>query len=881
MKKLISTLLVLAFVMTACVLPAGAVEKSAGLSEDKIIETVGALEIMQGDSYGNLNLENKVTRAEFTKMAVCASLYKDDANVKIAYSPFPDVPADHWGAGFIRAGVGAGWITGYLDGTFRPSGNVKLEEAVTIVLKMLGYTAADFIGSYPDGQLAKYESLELDTGISAKMGAELTRRECMYLIYNTLCTNTKGGTAYCKTLGYACDEYGNIDYSALIDSKKKGPYIVTDVSEWKNALSLGENIKVYKDGKNVSETEICEGEVVYCSPEFSTVWIYDKKTAGVIEGFLPSASLPRSVILSGKTYNIATDDTVKTNLSAGEFSVDDSVVLILGENDEAVEAYIAEKVYSADKDTAFPQDKSLYLNGKSIKEASLSGKALVYECGALSGVFIYDGDVSGVITSVLPSKQDPDTVYIGEKSYQLASNVKELFKNETVFGEKDFVTAYTGASGKIEYVEKADIYDTDIYKDNGLSYEALVGQTLDGPVVVSGEGWKEKLGFDADTASYYCDGKQVDSSIIHDYDVIYYSPTFKSVWIYSDKVTGVIEEVLPNMVTPSSVKVAGSQYAIETSDAAISFGGKGEFSVGDTVTLVLGRNGIVSAESPDKTSETYLGISTDVSKKEYKGNDGQTYIDYYVTVSAFDGRIHSVKTDDSGFDIGVPVIVSYTGGNMTVKQLSVRYNSVSDLVTAVKKGKIAPDAVLVDRFARTFINTYASRLSEISITKDNVIYYNINSDGYLDYLVLDDATGDIHSYGVIFKDGDRYSFVTSSANNNISDFTVPITGAVGVKYNGQTAQRIMPLSEFEVSSIDSGMVSIGGKSYKLWDYCECFVMEQTKYYIPADSNSTLSDVITETSLDHIKSLLSGGGYRIKGYYDSTGTVRVLVAQKIY
>ena len=163
-----------------------AVEKDAGLTESQIIEVVRALEILQGDENGDLKLDSSVTRAQFVKMAVAASVYKDDADVTLSTAQFPDVSANHWAAGYIRVGVSSGWIRGYLDGNFRPNGNVKLEEAVTITLKLLGYTDSDFIGSYPDGPLAKYKALKLNTGISASRGQELSRRDCMQLIYNAL-----------------------------------------------------------------------------------------------------------------------------------------------------------------------------------------------------------------------------------------------------------------------------------------------------------------------------------------------------------------------------------------------------------------------------------------------------------------------------------------------------------------------------------------------------------------------------------------------------------------------------------------------------------------------------------------------------------------------
>lgn len=47
-------------------------------------------------------------------------------------------------------------------GPSRPSNQITLAEGATIVLKLLGYTAEDFSGAYPTGQLAMYRNLKLD-----------------------------------------------------------------------------------------------------------------------------------------------------------------------------------------------------------------------------------------------------------------------------------------------------------------------------------------------------------------------------------------------------------------------------------------------------------------------------------------------------------------------------------------------------------------------------------------------------------------------------------------------------------------------------------------------------------------------------------------------
>ena len=54
------------------------------------------LNIMSGDPDGNLRLDDYVTRAEFSKIAVAASSYRNSVASSSAVSPFKDVPYSHW-----------------------------------------------------------------------------------------------------------------------------------------------------------------------------------------------------------------------------------------------------------------------------------------------------------------------------------------------------------------------------------------------------------------------------------------------------------------------------------------------------------------------------------------------------------------------------------------------------------------------------------------------------------------------------------------------------------------------------------------------------------------------------------------------------------------
>jgi hypothetical protein len=56
---------------------------------------LGVLGIMNGDANGELHLERSVTRAEFSKMLVCASNFKDSITKSAISTGFSDVAAEH------------------------------------------------------------------------------------------------------------------------------------------------------------------------------------------------------------------------------------------------------------------------------------------------------------------------------------------------------------------------------------------------------------------------------------------------------------------------------------------------------------------------------------------------------------------------------------------------------------------------------------------------------------------------------------------------------------------------------------------------------------------------------------------------------------------
>ncbi len=100
---------------------------------------------------------------------------------------------------------------------------------------------------------------------------------------------------------------------------------------------------------------------------------------------------------------------------------------------------------------------------------------------------------------------------------------------------------------------------------------------------------------------------------------------------YTDKVTGVYEKASPTKDSPTSVTISGKEYSVESVDAFNALSSSGTFKYGDTVTLLLGRNGEaagVVGGSESTSSHTTVGFVTETGKKI-----SQTLIIRYIQVT--------------------------------------------------------------------------------------------------------------------------------------------------------------------------------------------------------------------------------------------------------
>lgn len=331
MKKLVS--------LAICCLVFMNFSFAENISNDDVSLILSGMEII--DSSDELN-EN-VTRAELAKILVKASSNASLANATSRISVFSDVPYSYGGAGYIRIAAINGYLTAYSDGEFKPLNIVKNEEAVTAVLKLLGYTNKDFTQSYPYEQLSIAKDIGLTDGVDVTIGSNVTRENLYRLIYNALsCTTKTTGKKHIETLGYTLSS--NIVVLGDVMSKNvEGPTTYTSGSIDDLVGLANPNVYINGERKDVDNLELYD--VLYYSKNSNTIWAYREKVTGMVEEIKPNRESPTSVTISGKTYKLSTYSAQKAFGVSG-IGLGNMVTVLLDRNNEVADVYLTEELYS-------------------------------------------------------------------------------------------------------------------------------------------------------------------------------------------------------------------------------------------------------------------------------------------------------------------------------------------------------------------------------------------------------------------------------------------------------------------------------------------------------------------------------------------------------
>ena len=211
MKKRFATFfLAVCMAVSLLVVPAGAAGAETVTFSDvgdrttaMAVESLRLMGVLDGYGDGTFRPGTVLNRAQFCKMAVYVMNGSGELSRYRTVTVFPDVKPSHWAAAYINmAAKGKNIIAGYADGQFHPDRTVTVGQAVTILLRLLGYKDEDIGGVWPDSYMAEASVIGLTEGVGADGNAGLTRAQAARLFLNLLRAQTKeGGTTFAATLG--------------------------------------------------------------------------------------------------------------------------------------------------------------------------------------------------------------------------------------------------------------------------------------------------------------------------------------------------------------------------------------------------------------------------------------------------------------------------------------------------------------------------------------------------------------------------------------------------------------------------------------------------------------------------------------------------------
>lgn len=199
-NRLLPFLMAAAMVFTLLALPARA-SQFTDIADPEVsmaADVLSALGVVNGTGGGRFSPNASLTRAQFCKMAIEIMGNGELAEGQKYRGIFKDVKSTHWSVGYVNLaatldlGEGVYLMQGTGNGNFAPDRNISYQEAVTTLLRVLGY-GAEAERYWPNGAIQTAAGLGLDRGLNVTNPAgAITRGQAALLFYRMLSVSPKG-----------------------------------------------------------------------------------------------------------------------------------------------------------------------------------------------------------------------------------------------------------------------------------------------------------------------------------------------------------------------------------------------------------------------------------------------------------------------------------------------------------------------------------------------------------------------------------------------------------------------------------------------------------------------------------------------------------------
>lgn len=316
------------------------------------IETLRLMGVLDGYGDGTFRPDTVLNRAQFCKMAVYAMDGSGELGRYSTVTIFPDVKPSHWASAYINMASRKGIISGFADGKFKPGQTVTAGQAVTILMRGLGYKDEDMGGVWPQSYMAEAQTNGLlkSTGITSAY-AGVTRAQAAKLFMNLFeakhgkgdvlfsysvgknevyLTAVDGGKGTMTAGGTEYDMAHPVTSTSLIGSKGKvvtnseGEILtflpVTGSGGVSNAaVIIGANgsvagldslagstsYNIYKNGSPATAADLKRYDVATYASATNSIIVSDTRVSVYYEDCKPSPSSPATItVLGGKELNV-------------------------------------------------------------------------------------------------------------------------------------------------------------------------------------------------------------------------------------------------------------------------------------------------------------------------------------------------------------------------------------------------------------------------------------------------------------------------------------------------------------------------------------------------------------------------------------------------
>ncbi len=420
------------------------------------------LGILSGYPDGTFRPEGLLTRAQFAKIAVCMLDAEKEAESLSGISVFGDVPKNHWANGYINCIAQRGIINGYPDGTFGAEDTITYAQALTILVRLLGYEGQDVNYNWPEGYIKKAQSLGITEGMTFGTYENVTRGNAAYIIYNTLFADKKPGSTI-DILSTTSVEDVVIYADSSINVAVPDDAILTTSGTYK----LSGNIAISKDvyGKMGTLYIDSEKKVISFVPDNESLR-HILITSAIVSGdkieitFTENGVTKKEKFDSGLTVYI---NGRETTLSGVQLEAGVEITLFYTESGSLARAWMKETALAGP--VTIMSDYSQVYSSFNIsgtmprtirdgKNATLSDVELydvVYYMESTNTLYAYSEKASGTYEEAYPYKSDVTSVKVGGREYTLATQnaISKMDTSAGAFEIGDRVTLLFGKNKEV------------------------------------------------------------------------------------------------------------------------------------------------------------------------------------------------------------------------------------------------------------------------------------------------------------------------------------------------------------------------------------------------------------------------------------------------